>query len=373
MKIFPGQCSGNGVATAISEVREDFPHLTGSVYLNTASAGLSWAGQGYAAAEFYEDKAEGIGGHPRWIARADAAKASLGRLCGVAPTAVQFCGSTTEALNLIALSMPLGHGDHVVVAEDEFPSLVQPWITLQRNGVRLDRVSIRSESERTQALCAAVESHTRVLAVSHVHWRTGARVDLRALGAVCRKHDCRLIVDGVQAAGAVPVDAGEADAYCASVFKWLLCGFGLAFMTLSERLGNELTPLVRGYFNPPPSRSLRYGHLNYPGIYVLQRTLDYLENLGWAAIHEQVDRLSQRLIAGLRERGFDVATPAEAHAGIVSIRHSDTTALVEALADESIQVEDGSPFLRASAHFYNTEEDIDRFVKALGRGRGHSS
>jgi len=349
------------------EVRKSFPHLAEGVYLNTASAGLSWIGQGPAAAQFYADKFNGIGGSSEWMARADATRAALGRLCGVVPGSIQFFGSTTEALNLIALAMPLAQGDCVVVAEDEFPSVVQPWITLHRNGVRLNRVQIRNESERTQALAAAVDSHTRVLAVSHIHWRTGTRVDLSALVAVCRKHDCRLIVDGVQAAGAVPVDASEVDAYCASVFKWLLSGFGLAFMVLSERISNELTPALRGYSNPPPSRSLRYGHLNYPGIYALQGTLQYLESVGWQNIYEQVDRLALHAIAALRYRGFDVVTPEEGHGGIVSIRHCATADVVKSLAEQSIFVEDGTPFLRASPHFYNTEEEVDRFVNAMAK------
>jgi selenocysteine lyase/cysteine desulfurase len=255
------------------------------------------------------------------------------------------------------------------VAEDEFPSVVQPWVARSRDGVSLERVHIRCESERTQALCAAVDSRTRVLAVSHVHWRTGTRVDLTALSAVCRRYDCRLIVDGVQAAGAVPVDANQADAYCASVFKWLLSGFGLAFLILGERISGELTPAVRGYSNLPPSRSLRYGHLNYPGIYALHGALEYLDSIGWTNIYEQVDRLAKFAISSLRGAGFDVVTPDESHAGIVSIRDPAASERVEWLAAQSIYVEDGTPFLRVSPHFYNTDDDVDRFTSALVRGK----
>jgi selenocysteine lyase/cysteine desulfurase len=350
------------------QIRTSFPHLARNVYLNTASAGLSWAGQGTAAAKFYDVKSRGIGGSPDWTRTSEAAKAALGELLGVPAQRIQFVGSTTEALNLIALAMPLTQGDCVVVAEDEFPSVVQPWITLHNSGVRLKRVPIIREFDRTNSLCAAVDSSTRVLAVSHVHWRTGTRIDLPALSAVCRKHDCRLIVDGVQAVGAIPVDASETDAYCASVFKWLLSGFGLAFLVLSDRLANELTPVARGYFNPPPSRALRYGHLNYPGIYALQGTLGYLDSVGWGPIHQQVDRLAKHAIASLRKVGFDVVTPEDSHAGIVSFRHPATSELAEALASQSIFVEDGAPFLRVSPHFYNTEEDVDRLMTALVRG-----
>jgi selenocysteine lyase/cysteine desulfurase len=183
----------------------------------------------------------------------------------------------------------------------------------------------------------------------------------------CQEYDCRLIVDGVQAVGAVPVQAGVADAYCASVFKWLLSGFGLGFVTVSERLAGELQPVFRGYNNEPPSRSVHYGHMNYPGIYALRASLEFLRTIGWQEIHAQVDRLALRAIASLRSRGFDVITPDRAHAGIVSIQHPAASSLVNVLADQSIFVEDRGPVLRASPHFYNTEDDIDRFVAALAR------
>lgn len=351
---------------ASDEIRKAFPHLADCVYLNTASAGLSWTGQGAAAAEFYDvSKATGIGGQAGWTARAEEVKAQVGHLLGVPAARVNFAGSTTEALNLIALAMSLQAGDRVVVADDEFPSVMEPWNTLQSRGVMLDRVQISSEQDRTKALCDAIDARTRALAVSHVHWRTGTRVDLNALAATCRKHDCRLIVDGVQAVGAVPVDASMADAYCASVFKWLLSGFGLAVIVLSESFANTLTPAVRGYSNPPPSRGLRYGHLNYPGIYALHATLKFLDAQGWRSIHERVEQLVARAMRGLRAGGFDVVTPEGAHAGIVSIRHPQSTALVDSLARESILVEDGYPYVRVSPHFYNTNEDIDRFLSAL--------
>jgi cysteine desulfurase / selenocysteine lyase len=351
-----------------NQVRAAFPHLARCVYLNTAAAGLSWSGQGKSAAEFYDSgKSKGMGGALEWAAKVTAVKWELANLMEVPAHSIHFVGSTTEALNLVAQSLPLERGDRVVVADDEFPSVVQSWLGWRSKGVEIVHVPIAHESERTQSLCDAVRAGVRALAVSHVHWRTGTRVDLDQISAHCREYDCRLIVDGVQAVGAVPVKAGIADAYCASVFKWLLSGFGLGFVTLSERLAAELQPVLRGYNNEPPSRSVRYGHINYPGIYALQASLEFMRNIGWDEIYGQVDALALRAIASLRSRGFEVITPYGAHAGIVSIEHPAASALVSALADQSIFVEDRGPVLRASPHFYNTDEDIDRFVSALAR------
>jgi cysteine desulfurase / selenocysteine lyase len=346
-------------------IRASFPYLERCVYLNTASVGLSWAGEGEAAAEFYRAKAQGSAAMSLWAERTEATRRELASLLCIQPARIDFVSSTTEALNLIALGIPLRKGQRVLVAEDEFPSVVLPWTSRIREGVELARVAVARECERTDVLCDAIDSRTRVLAVSHVHWRTGTRVDLAQLSAACRAHDCRLIVDGVQAVGALAVDAGGVDAYCASVFKWLLSGFGLGFVALSERLAGELEPVVRGYANGLDSQSLRYGHINYPGIFALHATLKYLESIGWRSIFERVDTLAERAIGSLRSCGFEVLTPEAAHGGIVSIRDSRTPALARSLAEQCIVTEDAEPILRASAHFYNTQDDIDRFVSAL--------
>ena len=352
----------------LDEVRAAFPYLARCVYLNTAAAGLSWTGQGKAAAGFYDSaKATGIGGELEWAEKVTAAKQELAHLMNVAPHCIHFVGSTTEALNLLALGLPLERGDKVVLAQDEFPSVTQAWLSWQNQGVELIQVPIANELDRTEALCAAVRAGVRVLAVSHIHWRTGTRVDLEKLSAHCRKYDCRLIVDGVQAIGAVHTQAGLVDAYCASVFKWLLSGFGLGIVTVSERLASELQPVLRGYSNEPPSRTLRYSHVNYPGIYALLASLQYLRSIGWEQIYARVDSLASHTIESLRNRGLQVITPECARGGIVSIQHPYASNLVRVLAEQSIFVEDRGPVVRVSPHFYNTEDEIDRFVSALAR------
>jgi cysteine desulfurase / selenocysteine lyase len=207
----------------------------------------------------------------------------------------------------------------------------------------------------------------QLLAVSHVHWRTGTTVDLGQIAAACRASGTWLIVDGVQAVGSIPVNAGLADAYCGSSFKWLLGGFGLGFLALSERLAREWTPPFRGYANEWPSRDPQYGHLDYPGIYALGASLAFLGSLGWEAIFRRVAQLSSRLSDQLLRHGLELLTPRAATAGIVSIRRDDAGELVERLTQESIFVEDRDSILRASPHLYNTETEIDRFVTALMR------
>lgn len=352
--------------SALESARSSFPFVKEAVYLNTATAGLAWTGLAQASGAFYEAKLRGICGRDEWVAIAARARSSLAALLGVREEALSFTGSATEALNLACLGLPLPPGSRIAIAADEFPSVWQACLALRKSGVEIAPVEIRSESDRGSSLAQAA-SGAQAVAVSHVHWRTGTTVDLAQLAAACRSSGSWLIVDGVQAVGAIPVAAALADAYCGSSFKWLLGGFGLGFMTLSERLAREWTPPFRGYANEWPSRDPQYGHLDYPGIYALGASLAFLDALGWEPIFRQVTQLSRRLSSQLLRQGLEVLTPPSAAAGIVSIRRDDAKEVVERLAAESIFVEDRDAIVRASPHFYNTDAEIDRLVAALVR------
>lgn len=352
--------------SALESARASFPFVSEAVYLNTATAGLAWQGLGEASAAFYQAKLRGICGRGEWVATAARARASLAALLGVQEDAVSFTGSATEALNLACLGLPLAPGSRIALAADEFPSVWQACLALRKSGVDIVPIDIPGEAARGAAIAEAAAG-VQAVAVSHAHWRTGTTVDLEQIGAACRANGAWLIVDGVQAVGAIPVRAGLADAYCGSSFKWLLGGFGLGFLTLSERLARQWTPPFRGYANEWPSRDPQYGHLDYPGIYALGASLAFLGSLGWDAIFRRVAQLSGRLSERLHRDGFEVLTPRAATAGIVSIRRNDSRERVQRLAQQSIFVEDRDSILRASPHFYNTAAEIDRLVEALAQ------
>jgi cysteine desulfurase/selenocysteine lyase len=350
------------------DLRALFPFTAQALYLNTAAVGLASQHHADAAIAYQNAAVREATNHretcPAWLVTA---RSRLSSLLGVRGDRLYFTGSTTEALNIAALGLPLRAGDRIVVAADEFPSVLQPWLGPKRRGVVVERVSIREERQRTQTLVAAVQTGARVLAVSHVHWRTGTRVDLAQLSDACRRHDTWLVVDGAQAVGAVPVNATYADVYCGTSCKWLLAGFGVGFMSLSDRLIDTWTPRLRGYGNEWPSTEPEYGPLNYPGIHALNTSLGLLDSIGWPVIHQRVAQLTARLLATLPDEEFPIATPEEARAGIVSFRHPYAELLVDALKAKSVYVAHRDSLVRVSPYFYNSEADIDRFVMTLRR------
>jgi selenocysteine lyase/cysteine desulfurase len=353
------------MAIDIERVRRDFPFLNETIYLNTAAAGVSWSGQGLAAAQFYDRMlSRGYDGREEWRAIASRVQGRLAKLMNVEPGSIGFVGSTTEGLNLIAHALAVNSGERVVFAEDEFPSLRMALGVLGSRGAALRPVRIDAEGRRTDLLCEAVAGAS-IVGVSHVHWSTGCKVDLKRLTERCDEAGASLIVDGIQALGATAVDARGADVYAGSVFKWLLSGFGLGILVVGGRLRSRLSPAFRGYFNLPPSTDLRYGHINYPGLCALEATLGYLEALGWDEIFGRTAQLCRRLLDGLAARGIEVVTPRDQMAGIVSFRARDAEALVARLHAKNVRVEARESLVRVSPFFYNTDGEIDRFCEIV--------
>ncbi|MCX5761542.1 MAG: aminotransferase class V-fold PLP-dependent enzyme, partial [Gemmatimonadetes bacterium] len=235
-------------------------------------------------------------------------------------------------------------------------------------GATVRRVEFGAEDARESALIEALTPATRVMAVSHVHWVTGTRLDLARLAAACHAVGALLVVDGIQAMGAIPIELGETDVYCGAVFKWLLSGFGLAVLVMRDRAREVLSPRVRGYNNDPPSLEIQHSHVNYPGLYALSSCLNYLETvIGWDAVHARVRALTAELEFGLADLGLRVITPLDARAGIVSCEVPDAVAIRDRLADEGIFVEARGGLLRVSPHFYNTSADLTAFLGAVSR------
>jgi selenocysteine lyase/cysteine desulfurase len=347
-------------------VRAAFPYRQGRVYLNSAGAGLSWSGAAPAAAAHYDEIAAlGSDAQQLWIRRAATVRHRVAQMLAVPIEDVNFFRNTSEVINLAANSVDWRAGDEVVVASDDFPSVVWPWVRAEAAGGTVVRVEVADEHTREQRLLDALSPRTRVLATTHVNAVTGTQVDLGRLGRACREVGALLVVDGIEALGAVPLDLSYVDVYGAAVFKWMLSGFGTSIGVFGERARTMLTPAYRGYRNKPPSTSFEYADPNYPGLYVLDATMRYLEGIGWPRIYERVAALTAQVADVITGLGIEPVTPAAARAGIVSFAVPDAPGLVARLRDRGVDVVDKVGLVRVSPHFYNNGEDVERFAEEL--------
>src|SRR5262249_39692424 len=150
--------------------------------------------------------------------------------------------STTEALALVPLALDWRHGDEVVLYEREFPNLVFPWLQLRKKGVRIRFVRDRGNRFEVDDVVGLVTDRSRVVSLSLVNFVSGFRAPLEEIGRACRELEVWLLVDAIQAAGAIPVSPIElgADVLAGGGYKHLLSGYAAALCYCSERARSEL-------------------------------------------------------------------------------------------------------------------------------------
>lgn len=366
----------------------EFPIKGNYIFMNHAGVAPIPLSTLLAIAEFAREAAEqGPIDYPSWLRGMAQAREACGLLLGCDANDVCFVKNTTHGLLIVANSINWKPGDNVVTLAHEFPANVYPWQNLGARGVEVRRVEERPDySYGIDDIARAIDSRTRLLAVSWVEYSTGFRNDIAALGRLCREKNVMLCVDGIQGLGVVPcdVDAMGVDFIVADGHKWLLAPEGCGLMYVRRERIAELNNSMLGwcglkapqeYDNAgqdylPNAKRFEEGSHNLMSTIALGTSINVLLSYGIDRVSQRVSELTARLIEGLRKKGYTVNTPEDParRAGIVSFIRSDVdpTAMAKSLLDEHrVAIAARRGFLRASPHFYNDAADIDALLAAL--------
>src|SRR5437867_5132611 len=310
----------------------------------------------------------------------------IAELLAVGPESIAFTKNTTSGLGLVAVGLDWEAGDNIVGVDREFPANIYPWMDLRRKGVELRLYRPSNGRIEVGAVSRLCDQRTRVLAVSAVQFWNGFRVVLGALCTALRGRDVLLIVDAIQAVGALRIDLSQlpVDYLCAGAQKWLLGPIGAGFAYVGPRMLERLHPAIIGtdsvvrdeeYFDyeltlKPDARRFEEASPNYPGILGMGAAVNLLLRAGPAAVEDAVLRLADRLREELPRRGYQLLLspgPSSERSGIVSFRHPRMVPveLHGRLRDAGIIISLRGDFLRASPHYYNSDADIDRLLEAL--------
>jgi selenocysteine lyase/cysteine desulfurase len=307
-------------------------------------------------------------------------------LLGARSDEIAFVKNTTEGLGLVAAGLDWRPGDQVVTCDLEYPSNVYPWWSLRERGV--ETVMLRGQAgalplERVEAALASPQ--VRLLALSSVEYASGARNDLAALGALCRERGVLFCVDAIQSLGCLPLDveACGIDFLAADGHKWLLAPEGCGIFYCARRALERVQPRVVGWRSvvenwdydryhlelQPGAGRFEEGTPNTAGIFGLGAAIDLLLEIGLDAVGERVLALTDRLAAGLRERGARLLSPREPGraSGIVAFElpGEPVERTVQRLRQAGVFVVARRAGVRASPHCYNDESDLERLFAAL--------
>jgi selenocysteine lyase/cysteine desulfurase len=294
------------------------------------------------------------------------------------------------AVNAAARGLDLAEGDEVILPVHEFPSNDFPWRWLAHRGVRVrvvepDRAAGAVSAER---LAAEIGPRTRVVAFSQVSYLHGGRIDPGPVVERARRVGALTVVDGSQAAGALPFDFGGSgvDVYAVCGYKYLLgpvgTGLGLFSAAALERLavGDINWLSVAGSENVsdlPTALELRPGAVRYDvhetsslnNLLPLAESLRLLIEATPARVQAHARALCDRILQRL-PAGWEAASPLapEARSHILCLRGPSvarTEAAFEALSAAKVVTSLRSGRIRVAPHLYNEAEDVDRLVAVL--------
>lgn len=333
-----------------------------TLYLNTASYGLPPTPAWDALQAVLEDWRGGRTSWEGWGDSTESARASFARMVGVPADWVAIGANTSSMVGLVAASLP--DGARVLAAEPDFTSLLWPFLA-QGRGIEVACVPLAE-------LAGAVDERTDVVALSAVQSSTGELADLDAVIDAAAAHGARVVVDGTQSCGWLPLDASRIDVLACSAYKWLCSPRGTAFMSITPELSDQLTPHGAGWyagedphasFYGPPLRLARNARRFdvspawFPWIGTAP-TLDLLLEVGIEAIHEHDLRLANRFRTGLGVPPGDSA--------IVSVEAPEAE---QRLDGTRVRAAARAGLLRTSWHVYNTDDDVDELLALLGGAR----
>lgn len=316
-------------------------------------------------------------------------KARLARLIGHGATSdeIAFAGSTSHALGLVATGLDWRAGDNCVVADGDFPANVITWKNLTlTDGVEIRLIPHRPTMNLTlEDVMPLVDERTRIVSLSSANFLSGYPIDLDTIGAWLHKRGVLFCVDAIQTLGAIRSAAHHVDFICADAHKWLLGPNGIAVLWARRAALEKLRPAIFGWLSPQgrddwfaydttpiaSAECFEPGARNYLGIAGFHAALGLLEEVGPIIIEERVTHLRDYAAQKLRAAGCRLLWEPDPalRAGIVTFYPAagDATTLYQQLDARfalALRTDrDGTPCIRVSPHFMNTEADIDLLIE----------
>lgn len=329
---------------------------------------------------------EGDTAWPEWAKEMEAMRRGVADWIGAETEEVAFVPNTTFGINMVAEGWPWQAGDNVVIPAGEFPSNHFPWQNQETRGVELRVVGEPGGPVDLDAIAAAIDESTRIVAASWVGYASGFRLNVDKLVEIAHQRGAAVFLDAIQGLGLFPLNVKNTpiDFMAADGHKWMLGPEGAGITYIKKELLDRLRCGVVGW------NSVRGGHqfgkaefqlrdeaaryeggsANMIGLLAMHRSLQIFwqieqvtgrEGIGNRVL-ELADAAEQRLTAA----GARLFLPKqrENRSGIVlfDVPGHEPAAVRAACLEAGIVVSCRGGGVRASLHAYNTIEEIERLA-----------
>jgi selenocysteine lyase/cysteine desulfurase len=255
---------------------------------------------------------------------------------------------------------------------------------LEKKGVELRIVKHRNWAIDVRDMDRAIDRNTRLVSLALVSNVNGFRHDCKSISDIAHARGAYVFADIIQAAGAVPLDMRSLgiDFSSSGTYKWLMGERGLGFLYVRDQLQETALPTTRyghrqvANFNraeltwEPLPGAAKYETGTIPVLLAacVSEGINYVNNLGLDRIRAHARQLTGRLQNELPPLGLEPLTPRASETPIVAFGLKDAAAAAKALqaAKVTATIIANENRLRLSVSVFNTHEDIDRVVEALG-------
>ncbi|MFT5246923.1 MAG: selenocysteine lyase/cysteine desulfurase [Litorivivens sp.] len=308
------------------------------------------------------------------------------------PARVALIPSASYGLAVAAANIDMSTRKNIVVAAEQFPSNFYCWDRLAKeNDGQVVTVGATDENNRgkswNEAILAAIDENTAVIAMANVHWADGTKFDLVAIGEKARACGAKLVIDGTQSVGALPfnVEDVKPDALVCAGYKWLLgpYGIGLAYYSdtfdtgrpieenwINRKDSDQFENLVN-YEDQYQEKAGRYNageHSNFIYLAMMAKAISQLNDWTPESIQEYCRALTAPAIKELEALGCSVEDQAYRASHLFGVRlpeGSDTIQVKEALGRMKVYVSIRGNAVRIAPHMYNDKSHFDMLVSAL--------
>jgi L-cysteine/cystine lyase len=379
----------------LDQIRDQLPAVQRVAFLNTGTCGplpvvVAETMADAARRELEVGRAD-IAAYVAFWEKIAQTRAALGQFFGVDAHTIALTHHTTEGMNIVTWGLEWQPGDEVVTTTLEHEGGLYPlYVVRARRGVVLRFADVGTGADPLPAIECAFTPRTRLLALSHVSYSSGARFPLDEIIRFAHSRGAMVVVDGAQSAGVFDIDlkALDVDFYAISGQKWLCGPEGTgALYVRPDRLADLQLTFVgyssfesqdwQGHFLPMPGAARYHTATVYrPGIAGQLAALKWFRETvepQWA--YQRITYLAGRcreLLEGLEN--VHVVTPPQRQAGLVNFAPLGWSprrmvGLMQALVEGGYLVRAifHKPYcLRVSTGFYNTEQELIGLRDALG-------
>ena len=369
--------------------RDRFPILESTTYLVSNSLGAMPRTVADRLAEYAQQWAtRGVRAWAeRWWEMPVAVGDEIAPLIGAGPGEVAMVPtvSVAQAQVLSALDYA-GPRDTIVMTALDFPSVRYVYDALAtRLGARVvvvpaeDGIGVSEER-----LIEAIDERTRLVAISHVFFRSAYVLDVARIASHARAMGALVSLDAYHSVGVLPVDvrALGVDFLTGGVLKWLCGGPGGCFLWVRPEVSAAVAPAITGWqahrhpFAFEPEMDYAEGAWRWlggtpviPALFAATEGPRIVREAGIDAVRAKSIRQTTRLIALAEERGYPVSAPREParRGGTVAFDVPHAREVARALLERDVIV-DYRPGagIRVAPHFYTSDDELDAVVHMIG-------